>query len=111
MQTLVEAYDTDRNIKNLLDETRIHMLPSQKPDGYERSHEGDCNSHDGRFNARNIDSNRNFADQYVDHSQPTQPETQAMDTASLTVQLGTHCTVVCSTLTIYTAIVLKSLLN
>ena len=45
-------------IKKLVDETRIHIMPSMNPDGYERSIEGDCSSTTGRTNKNNYDLNR-----------------------------------------------------
>lgn len=37
---LCERYGTDNRITQLLDTTRIHLLPSMNPDGYEKSREG-----------------------------------------------------------------------
>jgi len=45
-------------IKKLVDETRIHIMPSMNPDGYEKSIEGDCTSTRGRANANGYDLNR-----------------------------------------------------
>ena len=48
----------NEDIQNLIDTTRIHVMPSMNPDGYERSTEGDCNSVKGRSNANGYDLNR-----------------------------------------------------
>ena len=48
----------DEKIRHLLKNTRIHIMPSMNPDGYEISKEGDCYSVHGRANANNIDLNR-----------------------------------------------------
>lgn len=82
MKYLCERYKTDDRVTNLLETTRIHLMPSMNPDGYEMSHEGtftilmfipstvfcflgDDSSSSGRGNAHNVDLNRNFPDQYV----------------------------------------------
>ncbi|KAJ8930584.1 hypothetical protein NQ314_016596 [Rhamnusium bicolor] len=62
---LCERYGSDDEVTNLLTTTRIHLLPSMNPDGYEISNEGDLYSLKGRNNANNYDLNRNFPDQYV----------------------------------------------
>lgn len=49
VQYLVTGYDTDSYIKWLLDNTRIHLLPSLNPDGYAASKEGTCDGGQGRY--------------------------------------------------------------
>lgn len=55
---LVSNYDKDPKIKKLVDTTRIHIMPSMNPDGYEKGTEGDCQSVEGRANAKGFDLNR-----------------------------------------------------
>lgn len=55
---------SDKRITKLIDSTRIHLLISMNPDGYEISKEGDEGSSFGRSNANSVDLNRNFPDQY-----------------------------------------------
>lgn len=77
---LCENYGSNNRITKLLNTTRIHIMPSMNPDGYEiaqegtklnRSHKlyisdilGDASSMLGRANAHGVDLNRNFPDQY-----------------------------------------------
>ncbi|XP_074039541.1 carboxypeptidase D svr [Leptinotarsa decemlineata] len=77
---LCERYGIDSRITSLLDTTRIHLLPSMNPDGYEISKEGDPSSLLGRNNAHDYDLNRNFPDQYGvnKYNEIIQPETQAV---------------------------------
>ncbi|XP_076253987.1 carboxypeptidase D svr [Rhynchophorus ferrugineus] len=75
---LCERYGTDDRITKLLNTTRIHLLPSMNPDGYEMATEGDASSGKGRNNANNFDLNRNFPDQYGinQYNRFLEPETQ-----------------------------------
>lgn len=77
---LCENYGQEERITKLIDTTRIHLLPSMNPDGYELSTEGDKMSLVGRKNINNIDLNRNFPDQYGvnDLNLIQQPETMAI---------------------------------
>ncbi|XP_017777270.1 PREDICTED: carboxypeptidase D [Nicrophorus vespilloides] len=77
---LCENYMSNDRITKMLNTTRIHIMPSMNPDGYEMSHEGDSDSTIGRSNANNVDLNRNFPDQYVinNFNKVTEPETKAM---------------------------------
>lgn len=59
---ILENYNSNEFITALINSTRIHILPSMNPDGYESSKEGDCDSELGRPNANGYDLNRNFPD-------------------------------------------------
>ncbi|XP_057321278.1 carboxypeptidase M isoform X2 [Microplitis mediator] len=75
---LVTKYGSDPYITWLLDNTRIHILPSMNPDGFEVSKEGFCEGSQGRYNARGFDLNRNFPDYFKQNNKKTQPETEAV---------------------------------
>ncbi len=62
----------------MLDESRIHFLPSMNPDGYEQAKEGDCKRDKGRKNFKDYDLNRNFPDFFKENSLKLQPETSAV---------------------------------
>lgn len=47
-QHLVKSYREDAYIRWLLDQTRIHILPSLNPDGFEVAREGTCTGGQGR---------------------------------------------------------------
>ncbi|XP_066251733.1 carboxypeptidase D-like isoform X1 [Euwallacea similis] len=74
---MCERYGSDERITKLMNNTRIHILPSMNPDGYEQSREGDPEII-GRNNADNMDLNRNFPDQYGvnAYNRFLEPETQ-----------------------------------
>lgn len=68
----------DKQVEQLLKTTRIHILPSMNPDGFENSIEGDCYSTLGRYNLNKVDLNRNFPDFFKNKSSIIQPETKAI---------------------------------
>ena len=52
--------EKDPEVVHLVDNTRMHIMPSMNPDGYEKSIEGDCSSVRGRANGHGLDLNRYF---------------------------------------------------
>ncbi|XP_068154518.1 carboxypeptidase D isoform X1 [Drosophila tropicalis] len=78
IQYFVTSYNTDQYVKWLLDNTRIHILPTMNPDGYAVSKEGTCDGGQGRYNARGFDLNRNFPDYFKQNNKRGQPETDAV---------------------------------
>ncbi len=80
MQTLCNNYSSDPSIRDLVDSTRIHLLPSMNPDGYAVAKEGEILPLDfgGRANSKGIDLNRNFPDRFGKTQDDRQPETQAV---------------------------------
>ncbi|KAM6988121.1 carboxypeptidase D isoform 1-T1 [Tautogolabrus adspersus] len=71
-------YGTDQEVTKLVNSTRIHIMPSMNPDGYEVAMEGEVKGYRGRNNSNNFDLNRNFPDQFVTITEPRQPETIAV---------------------------------
>lgn len=78
IQYLITSYTSDPYVKWLLDNTRIHILPSLNPDGYAASKEGTCDGGQGRYNSRGFDLNRNFPDYFKHNNKRSQPETDAV---------------------------------
>ncbi|XP_053261654.1 carboxypeptidase M isoform X1 [Podarcis raffonei] len=75
---LVTSDQRDPVITKLLDSTRIHILPSMNPDGFESVINASCEPLFGRFNANNKDLNRNFPDAFILNTHDIQPETEAI---------------------------------
>lgn len=68
---LLDNYGTDARITNLVNNTEIWIMPSANPDGTALGQ---------RYNANDVDLNRNFPDQFVDNNDTTtgrEPETAA----------------------------------
>uniref|UniRef100_A0A8C5H4J4 Peptidase M14 domain-containing protein n=1 Tax=Gouania willdenowi TaxID=441366 RepID=A0A8C5H4J4_GOUWI len=78
IEYLCRNYGTDPEVTQLVNNTRIHIMPSMNPDGYEVAKEGDANGFKGRNNFNNIDLNRNFPDQFFPNTVVRQPETLAV---------------------------------
>ncbi|XP_036812563.1 carboxypeptidase M-like isoform X2 [Oncorhynchus mykiss] len=60
---LTRGYLSDPLVTRLLNSTRVHILVSMNPDGFESSSR-DCMYSQGRFNKNGIDLNRNFPDAF-----------------------------------------------
>ncbi|XP_028274597.1 carboxypeptidase D [Parambassis ranga] len=78
IEYLCRNYGSDPEVTGLVNNTRIHIMPSMNPDGYEVATEGDVNGDKGRNNSNDYDLNRNFPGQFVTTSQRRQPETLAV---------------------------------
>ena len=59
---LCSQYDSNPEVKTLVDSTRIHIMPSMNPDGWEIATAGVCTGTIGRPNKNGCDLNRNFPD-------------------------------------------------
>ncbi|KAI5744787.1 hypothetical protein M8J76_005153 [Diaphorina citri] len=80
-QYLCQNYKIDDRVTRMLQTTRIHLMPSMNPDGYERAREGDRSSMIGRKNAHDVDLNRNFPGQFgpSKYNSVPEPETLAVE--------------------------------
>ncbi|XP_066520014.1 carboxypeptidase D isoform X2 [Hoplias malabaricus] len=78
IEYLCRNYGTDPEVTELVSTTRIHIMPSMNPDGYEVAQEGDISGYQGRNNSNNFDLNRNFPDQFKIITDPIQQETIAV---------------------------------
>ncbi|XP_076646852.1 carboxypeptidase D svr isoform X1 [Halictus rubicundus] len=80
LRYLCENYETNEVVTKILKNVRLHVMPSMNPDGYEISKEGDVYGGHGRSNAKGVDLNRNFPDQYEINqlNREQEPETKAV---------------------------------
>lgn len=79
LRYLCENYGTDERVTRIVETVRLHVLPSMNPDGYEISQEGDVYGVKGRANAKGVDLNRNFPDQYEANDVRFSPSRDARD--------------------------------
>uniref|UniRef100_A0A915AZP0 Peptidase M14 carboxypeptidase A domain-containing protein n=2 Tax=Parascaris univalens TaxID=6257 RepID=A0A915AZP0_PARUN len=78
-EVLLINYGKNDYITRLVNTTRIHIMPTMNPDGYERAIEGDISGIIGRGNANGIDLNRDFPHRSGRTLfKPLQPETAAI---------------------------------
>lgn len=84
---LCENYNRTERVTKLVNNTRLHLLFSMNPDGYEMSEIEDKDNLKGRANANNVDLNRNFPDQFGrnHYNAKQEPETHAVMNWSLSV--------------------------
>ena len=77
---LLSNYNIDPYLTSLIQTTRIHLLPSLNPDGFERAREGrEQPQNIGRNNANDQDINRDFPSRFDLTANVTrQPETRAV---------------------------------
>eukprot|EP01104_Vermistella_antarctica_P002940 TRINITY_DN13116_c0_g1_i1.p1 TRINITY_DN13116_c0_g1~~TRINITY_DN13116_c0_g1_i1.p1 ORF type:complete len:502 (-),score=151.92 TRINITY_DN13116_c0_g1_i1:95-1600(-) len=67
---LCDSYKAnDERVRTLIDGSRVFIMPSMNPDGYERGQ---------RWNANRKDLNRNFPDQFNNNKDKREPEVEAM---------------------------------
>lgn len=80
IEYLCENYGTLDRVTELVNNTRIHIMPSMNPDGYDNAHMGDVSGVTGRTNGHSVDLNRNFPDRFgPTRTQPhREPETTAV---------------------------------
>ncbi|XP_018007555.1 carboxypeptidase M-like isoform X2 [Hyalella azteca] len=78
IQHLVTQYQHDTYVRWLLDNTRIHIMPSLNPDGFSVAKEGTCQGGQGRYNSQGFDLNRNFPDYFKSSNKNSQAETEAV---------------------------------
>ncbi|XP_057179792.1 carboxypeptidase M [Triplophysa rosa] len=75
---LTSRYLTDPLVTRLLNSSRVHILPSMNPDGFESSAR-DCMNIVGRYNKNEVDLNRNFPDAFeVNNNQQREKEVKAI---------------------------------
>ncbi|RZF39730.1 hypothetical protein LSTR_LSTR011139 [Laodelphax striatellus] len=84
-QHLLENYTTDGEVKWLMDNTRISLLPCLNPDGFElaveKEEDFDCEHntlYSGRGNAVGVDLNKNYPDYFRKNQFRNEPESEAL---------------------------------
>ena len=76
---LCKNYGVNPRVTKIVDTTRIHIMPSLNPDGYEMAATLPDHQWKARPNANGVDLNRNFPDQFFPSTNgPPQPETRAV---------------------------------
>ncbi|KAM5249252.1 carboxypeptidase M isoform 1-T1 [Hipposideros larvatus] len=78
IEYLVTHDGKDLEVTNLINNTRIHIMPSMNPDGFEAVRKPDCFYSNGRENGNFYDLNRNFPDAFEFNNVSRQPETMAV---------------------------------
>ena len=83
IEHLLYSYGRNKTITKLINSTRIHILCSMNPDGFERAisnitHDKFSYLNSGRHNDNDVDLNRNFPDFYEGSPSNLQPETSAI---------------------------------
>ncbi|XP_048404421.2 carboxypeptidase M-like [Stegostoma tigrinum] len=80
IEHLVKMYNKDATITKLINNTRIHIMPSMNPDGFEitQREKQDCSFSQGRYNKKQVDLNRNFPDAFENNTLLLEPETRAV---------------------------------
>lgn len=76
-EDLLCKYNFDEDITRFVDRTRVHILPTMNPDGFEDATMG-CTGAQGRYNRNGYDLNRNFPGYFEENEAPIQAETQAI---------------------------------
>ncbi|CAI2319380.1 unnamed protein product [Caenorhabditis sp. 36 PRJEB53466] len=67
IEILCLNYGKNRYLTDLVNNARLHLMPSMNPDGYEKGFPGDRISAMGRSNANDVDLNRNFPTKFPEH--------------------------------------------
>ncbi|VDO82796.1 unnamed protein product [Heligmosomoides polygyrus] len=75
---LLNNYKNNTWIRYLVSTTRIHLMPSMNPDGYEAAIEGDEYGIRGRSNANGKDLNRNFPQRFPEFYPVEQPQPETL---------------------------------
>ncbi|XP_048013345.1 carboxypeptidase M isoform X1 [Megalobrama amblycephala] len=74
---LTSRYMKDPLVTRMLNSSRVHILPSMNPDGFESSAR-DCIYAVGRYNKNGVDLNRNFPDAFESNEEEREKEVRAV---------------------------------